>query len=408
LAAIHNALAANAATLAAKLPGFAAPLQIQTLRALGRIKASAQAAAIAPFLKSAIPLRAAAIQSLGKIGATDQAPAVLALLKDAHPTVRREAMDAIAHLADPATQQQRALAGLADPDPTVRQAAARIFKPHPLPEAVDPLVKQLYDPYLPLHDDARQSLTTYTTPAMREQIIAAAVKLLHESNPRRQEDGSFLLGAMKSEADLDFHIGLLTFRKPGDALDWDLYTQAIWSLTQIGNPKAAPPLLPLLKNVPATQGDLLGPKGTVSTVAGEAGFVAAAKFGLKAALPEVNRVLRGNPLEQSADMRAAAVWALGALMPAADHATNQRLLQIAQNTSGVDPARTEAIKCLILRKAPDLLDALQQLNQTDNSPMVRFTAHWACEHLTGQSIPYPPPNAPFKATTSIEDLAAQK
>lgn len=405
--ALRHALPANAASIAAHLPKWSPAIQVDALRALGRIKAADQAGVIAPFLAASIPLRVAAIDALGDLGVVGQLDAIIKQLKDEHPTIRRVAIIALAKLANPAIQQQHALSLLADPDPTVREAAARIFKSHPSLAALDLLTKQLFDPYRPLHDAARESLTAYSTPQMRERIIAIAAKLLTSSagtdDPERRQDGSYLLGAMKSEAALDAQIALLTFTKPTDPMNWPLYTQAIWSLARIGNPSPAARILPLLNNVPITQADLMGPRGAVSTDAGEAGFYATARFKYRAALPAVKRVVNGNAMEQATNMRAAAVWALGNLAPPDDRATNQTLLNIAKNINDVPPARFEAIKCLVIRQTPGAQDTFKALATEDTDPLIRFAAHWAYEHASGQTIPYTPPTKDWTATTSIID-----
>ncbi len=405
--ALSHALPANAASIAAHLPKWPPAIQAEALRALGRIKATEQAGVIVPFLTASIPLRVAAIDALGDIGATNQTNAILKELKDEHPTIRRGAVVAMSQLADPATQQQHALTMLSDGDPTVREAAARIFKSHPYPASLELLTKQLYDPYRPLHDAARESLAAYSTPQMRERIITIAAGLLAPSSgtpdPERQQDGSYLLGAMKSETALDAQIALLTFKSPSDRMNWPLYTQAIWSLARIGNPAPADRLLALLNNVPVSQADLMGPRGAVSTDAGEAGFYAAACFKYRAAIPAIKRVINGSAMEQSPDMRAAAVWALGNIAAPGDSATNQMLIAIAKNINDVSPARFEAIKCLVIRKTPGAQDIFKALATEDMDPLVRFAAHWAYEHVSGQTIPYTPPTLDWTAATSITD-----
>ncbi len=405
--ALRLARPENASEIASALPKLKPALKAEAVKALGRLRALKQAAAIVPLLKSKdLTLQSAAITALGRMKATGQTGAILAFLADPHPTLRRDATVAMAQLANPAEQQKRALDLLnQDADPTVRQAACAIFAAHPLPEAVDVLVKQLYDPYLPLHDAARVALSHSASDAMTKQIIAAAVTLLHESNQRRKEDGSFLLGHYRSEAALEDHIALIHDypKSPNAPVDWDLYTQAVRSLGRIGNPKAGPPLVPLLQKAPITMAALMN--STVSLDAEEAALVAVGQMKYTGAMRQVWRIINGSGQEEPENMRAAAVWALGALTPPDDKKANDVLIKIIANLQD-NPAiaRFEACKWLGHRHVTASADALKSLAQTDTDPLARWSAHWAYQQITGQNLPYTPPDVPWTAETSITDL----
>jgi HEAT repeat protein len=408
--AMRLAEPANAAVIAESLLRWDPLRQTEGLRTLGRLKADAQASAVAPFLKSKdLVMQAAAISALGDMNVRAQADAILSFLNNPEPTLRRTAVLAMGQLADPAVQQKRAKAILEnDPDPSVRQAACGMFAAHPLPSAVDVLVKQLYDPYLPLHDAARKALSHSASDAMTQQIIASAVKLLHESNLRRKEDGSYLLGQYRSKAAFDDHLALIHAMPGKDVLvDWDLYTQATRSLGRIGDAKAGPPLIPLLKKAPITMGELMNL--TVSLDAEEAALVAVGQMKFTEALPQVWRIIDGSPQEEPANMRAASIWALGMLTPPDDAKTNQALIKIIEDSaSNPPPSRFEACKALARRHAVSAADALKHVSQTDTDPLARFAAYQAYREITGQDLQYSPPHLPWTAQTSITDLAADQ
>jgi HEAT repeat protein len=410
LEAMALAQPANAGQIASLLAKEHPELQAEGIQTLGRLKAGDQAAVVVPFLKNEdVALQGAAIAALGQMRATDQTQAVLAFLGNAHPTLRRAAAMAMGQLAQPPVQQKRAMELLQkDPDPSVRQAACGIFAAHPLADAVDLLVKQLYDPYLPLHDAARDALSHSASDAMTRQIIASAVTLLHESDQRRKEDGSFLLGHYRSEAALEDHIALIHGYPQGGhpPVDWNLYTQAVRSLGRIGNPQAGPPLVPLLKKAPITMAALMN--STVSLDAEEAALVAVGQMKFTGALPQVWRIVNGSGQEEPENMRAAALWAVGTLTAPDDKRTNEALIKVivnAQDNPAV--ARYEACKALANRHVAAAADALKQLSSTDTDPQARYAAHQAYQQISGQTLPYTPPDLPWTAETSISDITGQ-
>jgi HEAT repeat protein len=123
---------------------------------------------------------------------------------------------------------------LGDADPTVRVAASDLLAAAPTPAGIGPLVEQLGVAYEPLHLSARAALL-----ASGPLTIDAAVKLLDHADPRRREDGSYLLGELRNDAALQRHIALM------DDKDWGVVRQAAWSLGLIGRTEAIPAIAKL-------------------------------------------------------------------------------------------------------------------------------------------------------------------
>src|SRR5207247_9505033 len=111
--------------------------------ALERIKSPDQAAVVLPLLKGDVAQRVAALRALGAMANKAQAGAVVSMLSDPHPSVRREAVTAVARLAADAERQSHAIEMLRDADATVRQAAAQVLTPTPSTAALSALADQL-------------------------------------------------------------------------------------------------------------------------------------------------------------------------------------------------------------------------------------------------------------------------
>ncbi|MGH7215428.1 MAG: HEAT repeat domain-containing protein, partial [Tepidisphaeraceae bacterium] len=109
-AALASAFAReHAAELAPRVPKMSPDLQAQAIVALGRIGVADYASLVAGFLDKSIVLKTAALRALAGMKATGQSVAAQALLNDPHPTVRREALRALAGVATRDDQQRRAM-----------------------------------------------------------------------------------------------------------------------------------------------------------------------------------------------------------------------------------------------------------------------------------------------------------
>src|SRR5207244_2517569 len=149
--------------IVSRLVDLQSPAKRCAIRALGRRKALVGAAVVADALQSSdLPIVVAAIESLAEMKAAGTTSKVRALLHHEHPTA----------------------------------------------DMVSSLIAQLGAGYPPLNTAARNALIA----AALNQIPSAteaAVRLLTDPDPRRREDGSFILGGIGSDAALEQHIQLL-------------------------------------------------------------------------------------------------------------------------------------------------------------------------------------------------------
>jgi HEAT repeat protein len=391
----------HAQLIAQRIGAWPAPVQIQACAALGRLKPDAAGAALAPLLGGPVPIRAAALRALGQAASTRQAPAVQSCLSAReHPTVRREALLALVGVTDKPTQSARARVALDDPDPTVRQAAAQVLAAAPSADALPQLVKLLSDAYDPAYLAARQALV-----AIGQQALDAAAQLLASDHPRRREDGSYVLGHLRSRHALGPHAALLgETDKPQP--DWPLVSQVARSLAMIGDRQAGPPVAEALR---VTRRKLaaaspVGP-GTITEAFVELS-VAAGRLGEKSVLSTLIPMIP-DKAGQSADARCAAVWAFGVLgeLPANEN-TAGRLLSIYSDPEDADEVKLEALKALgHLRDRRDAL-RLRDIGSAkgDSTPSLRWMAHWAADRIAARVTAYVPPDRPWTADTTIADV----
>ena len=114
--------------IAAQLASIPATLQERAIIAIGRCKSVGQVTLLSTKARKAdVPVSLAICQSLGSIATASAVPTLNQLATHAHPSVRREAMRAIATCAPVAQQRTLALRLIKDPDPTVRQAAVEVM-----------------------------------------------------------------------------------------------------------------------------------------------------------------------------------------------------------------------------------------------------------------------------------------
>lgn len=395
--------AGEAGALAAKLPGLSADLQVAGLEALGRAKARDQAALAAGFLDKTVPLRAAAVLALSHMKATDQLAAVLARLTDEHPTVRRLATDALAELATIDQQHEQAMKMLKDPDATVRTAAAKLLNPLPDEAAAQAILSLLDDPHRPLHAALRAALIHPATPQVKKLVIEASAGLLDHANPRRREDGSYVLGRLRSDAAFEKHLALLNVPKDDPVnVDWPLITQVAESLGLIGDQRAAESLVALAEKAPTGYLTDTKPKLGNPIDAMGAAIVAAGRLRYKEILPTAVRLASLSPRLCPGQVRTASLWCIGVINP--EHSEDQAgiLMHIyAGMEEGLD-SQYEALKAVGNLKLNGLADRMKQIGSTDGDTKLRWIGHWAYDRITGQTTPYEPPQRKWNASVSIE------
>ena len=123
--------------------------------------------------------------------------------------------------------------------PTVRQAAASVLGTVLSAEVAPALIPQLSDPYQPLWKASRDALVHAPTGPTREKVIQLAGELLDNADPRRRQDGSYLLGRFRSDYRYERHLQLL-----GDN-DIELIGQVAESMGLIGRQEARPGIVAL-------------------------------------------------------------------------------------------------------------------------------------------------------------------
>jgi HEAT repeat protein len=390
----------HAETIAGRLPNLPAALQVQALAALGRLGATDHSAAVAGFADDSVPLAAASMRSLREMKAADQVQVVIATLAHAHPTVRRDAVTALATTATPQVRQEQAIRMLKDPDPTVREEASNLLRDVPLAAGVAPLVDQLDDGYAPLHHAAREALV-----AAADDAIPSAVKLLDHADPRRREDGSYILGQLKSDAGLERHIALLT-----DA-DWDLVAQVARSLGDIGRHEADKPLAELLKKAKTAHQITPGKTAEEQRINNSAiramsdAVIASGKLRVKEILPPLIDII---PERQAYpyQLRAAVIWAFGVMGDPNDTATCDRMLPMYGDLFEATEVKFEALKALGNIGYKPSAASLKGISETDFSPNLRWIAFWSHRVITGEPTEYVNPVIEWLAEVSISDLPA--
>jgi len=384
----------HAKQIAARFDGLSPMLKTSALDALGRIGDASQASIAAGQLGGSIPHKVAAIRALGQMKATAQVERVLKMLGDPHPTVRREAVDALSGVASVEVQQQQAIAMLGDEDRSVRHSAAKLLGAVPTADAVDALVKQLYEDYRPLHKAARDALVATGDPS-----VPAAVKLLDDSDARRREDGSYVLGKLKSDSGLERHIALM------DDKDWGVVTQVANSLGEIGRKEAIPPLAKLAARGPTLRDEVKDPKDYGAYSACEQSIVACGKLGHSAILPAIKPLIPFDEF-QSGALRGAAVYAFGLLGDASDP-TCATMMGLYPNPKEGENVKFESFKAaghLNYKPALGLFSKWDSEQMISSSPNLRWIAHWSYERISGQTVPYTPPETSWTPDVAISDL----
>jgi HEAT repeat protein len=392
-ASLSVAGAPQSAEIVTRLTAPDIDIRIAAINAVARADLTANADAVAALLRKDLATRIAAVRALAVIGAASHAHDILKLLSDPHPTVRREATIALVSVLSTADAQSYAIEMLADGDLTVRTSAALDLAKVPGPDAVSLLVKQLSDPYVPLHDAARSALL-----AAGGAAIPAAENLLDDPNPRRREDASWLLGTLRSSAGFHRHLALL------DDPDWSVVAQAAKSLGEIGNPSAASKLQQTFERARALISGTELPT-TPAAIAATNAIVSAVQLGYTPITPEVSPLIlkRG---DYPSNVRAAAVWAVGILGAPDESTVFRQLHNLIEDPFEAGDVKIESVKAVGNRKSPDGKSVFGSAAAVTSSDEQLAIVHWSQDRLNGAVTPFSLPPEKFIADTSITDQSA--
>ncbi len=392
-ASLSVADATHAREIAGRLNDSNIDIRLAAIRAVARNHLTADAKTLAGLLGGDVATRVAAVRALGLIDAQSNAKDVVKLLSDSNPTVRREATIALVDVMAPSDAQSLAIKMLDDNDESVRTSAALALAIVPGQPAVIPMSKQLSDPYVPLHDAARAALV-----AAGSASVSAAVSLLDSPDPRRREDGSYLLGVLRSPAGFQRHLQLL------HDSDWSVVAQAAKSLGEISNPAAGPEL----EQTYVCARDLIS--GTESptqpaAIAATNAIVSAAQLGYGPIGSAASSVIfrRG---DYPSNVRSAAVWAMG--MVGANEEANifEQLQGLVADPLEAGDIKIEAVKAVGNRKAAagrPLFDLAAKMLSSDEELAI---IHWSQDRLNGTASPFSLPPEKFVADTAIRDTSS--
>jgi len=368
-------------------------LQILAINAAARANVASLANAVAAQLGADVPTRVAAVQALGVLRAAGQADEILNLLADANPTVRREAINALPGVMPAAAAQAHAIHMLTDADESVRTSAALVLAKAPGPAAVAPLIKQLYDPYTPLHETARAALL-----AAGGAAASAAVNLLDDPDPRRREDGSYLLGMLASSAGFQRHLKLL------DDPDWAVVAQAAKSLGQISNPTVAPDLVRTLDRAMVTishNNSQTSPAVAAATNA----VVSAAQLGYVPIGRKVSAYIFQRGVFPHS-FRSAAIWAVGIVGAPDESSIFKQLPSLIEDPFDAADVKIEAIKAVGNWKFSEGGAVFDAASKFPGSNETLAIIHWSKDRINGTHTPFTLPPQVYRADTSITDIPA--
>ena len=393
--------------IAQRLPTIPTPLHAEAATAVSRTKATGDAAALLPLLNGDVAARAAAARALGNLGDAATHDALVTLLGDPHPTVRREAITAIAKLDRDVPRKPLAIPLLKDPDLTVREAATTVLTPVATTEALQAIVVQLSEDYAPLHAAARRALSCPADDAVRQATIATAVTLLGHADARRREDGSYVLGRLRSSDGFQAHLALLTADMSASSkTDWPLVAQAAESVGLIGDRRAAAPLMVLVKAAPDAMEKIPAAQQVAAGVAMGNAMVALGRLRHRPALEEAVRLLSLDALSGNvpAPLRTASAFVIGAFGERGTVPEGINVLAIFASADESLETKFEALKALgNLRHAPSA-DGLKKIAESHLSPRMRWMAHWSYERCAGTTTPFVPVVERREPPVSISDL----
>lgn len=402
IAALQVANSNHAIRIARGLAAWTGRTRLAALDALSRIGSPEQAGAAAALLDNAdVPLRAAVARALGGMKAAAHSELVVKLLGDPHPSVRRWAVWALHGVVDVSARQQRGLAMLGDADPTVRESAARLLQKNPLPEMAVALAAQLATDYRPLHAAAREALWNrgdgqlYENDAIREACIAAAVALLNQESPLRHIDGAVVLGQWRSNAGLDRMMQIVKLGETPTREPLLAAAETARAIGLIGDRRAAPSLLPLLDRRRSIDPALIGELGQCA----EQALVALGRLRYKEALPRIQPLWQVNKANEQATVRAAAIWAWGAMGEATPQFVS-RMGAIYRDMEDAGEPKLEGVKAVGNLRASGAVSLLETVYRDEPEPM-RYFAWRGLQRIAGKSEVYVPADDVWQAPTSI-------
>ena len=256
---------------------------------------------------------------------------------------------------------------------------------------------QLADEYRPLYLASRQVLVSAKDESTRKTCIDAADKLLDAADPRRREDGSYILGQYRSDYRLDRHIELL--KHDAAETDWKLVAQAAESLGLIGRAEAEPAVGSVAM---LADGQMNGmDRGLACTN----GLIAAARLGITGVLPACERVLHSDLMRGDRRQRPAACFAIG-LLAGPDSPIVQELTPVLNGTMEDPLAKVEALKALGNLKVPGAQKAMESFPMR-GMPQVQWMVEWATARITGAPETHIPVPAEWRPQLTLRETAAQ-
>ena len=374
-------------------------VQVTACGVLGRRKSSAAAARIAEALRSPrLALRVAAIDALAAMKAVTRTQ-IEEQSGHAAAVVRGAAARAAAALDDAGARHAISSRALADSDPAVRAAGAAAVGPIARSESIALLQQQLATDYVPLRHAARDALIAVAgNGALRDTVILRAAALLGDSSADRRIDGSYVLGALKSNSAITAHMALL--KDP----DWRVVAQAATSLAAIGDPSAAPALAATVDRALVYDAALDPAQTAARSTAGEQAILACVAMGYA----EVLKSTRTLYLYKLSDppTRIAALYALGVLGRGEEAAATLRsAVGLRADPEDSIDSIAMAIKAIgnagLVSEKP-LLESIR--SDRDAPPPYVHAAHLALDRLNGTSTPFVPAIPTRDIDTSIRAL----
>lgn len=382
-------------TLLGRLNTVPEPLRPRAIAAIGRTRPAAAAEQLARLASGSVPVPelASACQAMGMLGSADVLPRLTELLGHSHSVVRREAMLALGQCATADTSRQLSIRMLGDSDATVRQAAATVLGRVITAEVAPVLIPHLADPYQPLWRASRDALEHAPSGPAREKVIQLAGELLDNADPRRREDGSYLLGRVRSDYRYERHLQLLTDE------NLDVMCQVAESLGLIGRQEARAGIAALAQVANA-------PRAGKKIQAGVKALIAGGRLGASELIPECMSILAKEPPGIFPPARTAAVFVIG-VTSTADSSAARSLYAVLQSSYDGIPTKFEAVKALGNLRQRDALEQFASFRDSKTAPM-QWIIQWATARITDQPEQHPPTSYDWTAETSIRDLGDQQ
>lgn len=393
------------AALAAALGGLSAADQMIACITLGGRKAIAAAGAIESLLQTPGPLPR--VEAINALAAMQKIPLVQLgpLMADAHPAVRQAAVAALSSLP-PGERFAPATAALADADIGVRTAAVTVLADVGTAASIGPVLAQLSAGDEDLHAAARAAAVAIVARDSDAAPVldAAAAALLPSPNAGLRADASFFLGALRSKTQLARHAALL------DGADWAVVLQASISLGQIADPSAAAALAAAAKRA-AGIGDpnystwvnaATFDQATSRNTAGEQAVLSCVVLRYAPVIDAVKPILLKKTAP--ANIRDAAVWAIGVLQPpeTAEPVLRALIGRLHDREESQDVV-AEAIKAVGNGHVTPLEPDIAALRDGGEWP----TCGWASvvlDYLHGTHTPLTAPSSVLAPSTTIRDL----